>query len=80
MCAAISADGNVTQKEEEKKLNTELMYRDQRMWNMKYMIISVITGATGIETQGLKKNLTAIPGKHQYIYYEIIIIIIIIII
>jgi hypothetical protein len=41
------------------------MYRDQRMWNMKCMIIPVKTGATGIVSQGLKKNSTAIPGKHQ---------------
>jgi hypothetical protein len=31
------------------------------MWNMKWMIISVITGAT----KGLKKSLKAIPGKHS---------------
>ena len=41
------------------------MYRDQRMWNMKCMIIPVITGATGIITQVLKKNSKAMPGKHQ---------------
>jgi hypothetical protein len=41
------------------------MYRDQRMWNMKRMIIPLITGATGIVTQVLKKNSTAIPGNHQ---------------
>jgi hypothetical protein len=29
------------------------------------MIIPVITGATGIVTKGLKKNLEAIPGKHS---------------
>jgi hypothetical protein len=33
------------------------------MWNMKYVIIPVITGATEIVTRGLKKNLEAIPGK-----------------
>jgi hypothetical protein len=41
------------------------MNRDQRMWNMTCMVIPVITGATGIVTQGLKKNSTAIPVKHQ---------------
>jgi hypothetical protein len=33
------------------------------MWNMKCMIIPVLIGATGIITEGLKKNLEAIPGK-----------------
>jgi hypothetical protein len=37
----------------------------QRMWNMKCMIIPVITGVTGIVTKGLKKHLQAIPGKHS---------------
>jgi hypothetical protein len=35
------------------------------MWNMKCMIISVVTGATGIVTKGLKKNLEAVPAKHS---------------
>jgi hypothetical protein len=35
------------------------------MWNIKFMIIAVITGATGIVTKGLKKNLEAIPGKYS---------------
>jgi hypothetical protein len=34
------------------------------MWNTKCMIIPVITGATGIATRGLKKNLEAIPEKY----------------
>ena len=29
------------------------------------MIIPVITGATGIVTRSLKKNLEAVPGKHS---------------
>jgi hypothetical protein len=33
------------------------------MWNKKCMIIPVITGATGIVTKGLKKNLEAIYRK-----------------
>ena len=37
----------------------------KRMWNMKCIIIPVVTGATGIVTKGLKKNLAAIPGKHS---------------
>ena len=32
---------------------------------MKYMIIPVITAATGTVTKGVKKNLKAIPGKHS---------------
>ena len=36
----------------------------QHMWNVKYMIIPVIIGATGIVTESLKKNLDAIPEKH----------------
>jgi len=35
------------------------------MWNIKCMIIPVITGANGITTEGLKKVLKAIPGKHS---------------
>jgi hypothetical protein len=32
---------------------------------MKCVIIPVTVGATGIVTQGLKKNLEAIQGKHS---------------
>jgi hypothetical protein len=35
------------------------------MWNMKCMIIPVRTGATGIVTKGVRKNLEAIPAKHS---------------
>jgi hypothetical protein len=31
---------------------------------MKCMIVPVITGATGIVTRVLKKNVEAIPGKY----------------
>jgi hypothetical protein len=37
----------------------------QRMWNLKYTIIPVIIGTTGIVTKSLRKNLEAIPGKHS---------------
>ena len=37
----------------------------QQMWNMKCMIVWVITGATGIITKGLKKNVEIISGKHS---------------
>jgi hypothetical protein len=33
------------------------------MWNIKCFVIPVITGATGIVTKGLKKNVETIPGK-----------------
>jgi hypothetical protein len=35
------------------------------MWNMKCLVIPVITGATGIVTIVLKKYLETIPGKHS---------------
>jgi hypothetical protein len=33
----------------------------QRMWNM----IRVVSGATGMVTKGLRKNLEAMQGKHS---------------
>jgi hypothetical protein len=36
----------------------------QRMWNIRYMVIPVIIGATGIVTKGLMKNVVAILGKY----------------
>ena len=35
------------------------------MWNMKCMITSVISGATRIVTEGLRKHLEAVPGKQS---------------
>jgi hypothetical protein len=35
------------------------------VWNLKYTIIPVIIGATGIVTRSLRKNLEFIPGKHS---------------
>ena len=35
------------------------------MWNPKSKILPVITGANGIVTKVLKKNLEAIPEKHS---------------
>jgi hypothetical protein len=43
----------------------EFMYREKQIWNMKFMILSVIIRAAGIVTKGLKKNLETIPGKHS---------------
>jgi hypothetical protein len=41
------------------------MYRDKGMWNLKYKIIPVINGATGMVIKCLRKNVEAIPGKHS---------------
>jgi hypothetical protein len=35
------------------------------MWNIKCINIPIITGATGIVTEVLKKNLEAVPRKHS---------------
>jgi hypothetical protein len=35
------------------------------MCNLKYTIIPVIIGATGIVTRSLKKSLEVVPGKHS---------------
>jgi len=63
---AIPTNRNVVQKEAEKKLKYKsLCIEIQRMWNLKYTIIPVIIGATGIVTRSLKKNLEAVPGIHS---------------
>ena len=63
---AITTDRNVVQKEPEKKLKYKsLCIEIQRMWNLKCTIIPVITGATGIVTRSLRKNLEAVAGKHR---------------
>jgi hypothetical protein len=60
---AIPADRNVVRKEAEKKLKYKILGIEvQRMWNLKCTIIPVITGATGMITESLTKNLEAIPG------------------
>jgi hypothetical protein len=54
------------QKEAEKRLKYKsLCIEMQQMWNMKYMMILIIIGATGIVTVGFKKNLEAMLGKHS---------------
>jgi hypothetical protein len=66
MDVAIPADRNVVQKEAEKILKYKsLCIEIQRMWRMKCMIIPAVTGATGVVTKGLRKNLEATPGKHS---------------
>jgi len=60
------ADRNVVQKEAEKKLKYQsLCIERQRMWNLKCTIVPVLTGATGIATRRLRKNLETVPGKHS---------------
>jgi hypothetical protein len=62
---AIPADRNVVQKEVEKRLKYKSLCTEIRMWNLKCTIISVITGATGMVTRSLRKNLEAEPGKRS---------------
>ena len=63
---AIQEDRNVIQNGAKKKLKYRgLCVEIKRMWNIKCMIIPIITGATGIVTKVLKKHLEAIPGKHS---------------
>jgi hypothetical protein len=63
---AIPSDRNVIQKESKKKLKYKnLSIEIQRTRNMKYFVIPVITGATGIVTRGLKKYQETITGKHS---------------
>jgi hypothetical protein len=63
---AIPSDMNAIQKESENKLKCKnLNIEIQRMWNMKFFVIPVIIGATRIITNGLKKYLETIPGKHS---------------
>jgi hypothetical protein len=57
---AISADRNVIKNEAEK-----IRYKGSQMWDMKYMIILVIIGATGVVAKGLKENLEAIKRKYS---------------
>jgi hypothetical protein len=53
----ISSDRNVIKKEAEKKLKYKNLNKEiQRMWNMKCFVTSVIIGAMGIVSKGLKKS------------------------
>jgi hypothetical protein len=63
---AIPSDTNVLQKEAENKLKYKnLSIEIQRMRNMKYFVIPVITGATGIVSKSLQKYLETRPGQHS---------------
>jgi hypothetical protein len=60
---AIPSDRNVVNKEAEKKLKYKNLSIE--IWNMKCLVIPVVTGATGSVTKGLKKYPETIPGKHS---------------
>jgi hypothetical protein len=64
---AVPADRNLAHKEAEKELKYKSYVQTEieRVWSMQCMIVSVITGATGTVTNGLKINVEAIPGKHS---------------
>ena len=63
---AISTNRNTAQKEAKKKLKYKsLCIAIQRMWNLKWPIVPVIIGATGVVTRSLRKNVEAVPGKHS---------------
>jgi len=61
---AIPADRNVLQKEAEEKLKyNSLCTETQRMWNLKYTIIPLISGAN----KRFWENSEAVPEKNiQY--------------
>jgi 23S rRNA pseudoU1915 N3-methylase RlmH len=62
----ITADRNAVQKKAGKKLKYKSFCTEiKRMWNLKGEIITVIIGATGLVTKGLRKNLEAMPEKHS---------------
>jgi exo-beta-1,3-glucanase (GH17 family) len=52
---------NVIQKEAEKIL----IYKIQRVWDVKTNAIPVIIGATGTISKSLRKYLSNVPGKHK---------------
>jgi hypothetical protein len=71
MDVAVPSDRNAIHKESEKKLkHKNLSIEIQRMWNMKCFVITVISGATGIVTKGLKKIWKKYQESIQYILYK----------
>ena len=62
--------GNTRREKCAKRSGKKLKYKSlcleiQRMWNLKCTIVPVITGATGIVTRSIRKNLEAVPGRHS---------------
>jgi len=62
---AIPADKNVVQKETMNLKYKSLCVELQRLWNLKYTIVSVIFGATGILTRRLTIKLEGVPVIHS---------------
>ena len=63
---AISGDRNVIKKEAEKILKYKyLTIEIQSMWNVKTVVIPVVTGATGTILKSFRKYVSNIPGKHE---------------
>jgi hypothetical protein len=63
---AIPGDRNVIKKEAEKILKyKDLIIEIQRMWNVKTMVIPIITGATGTISKSFRKYVSTIPGNHD---------------
>jgi len=62
---AINGDRNVVKKEAEKILNyKDLITEIQHMWNVKAIVMLVITGATGTISKLLRQYLNNVPGKY----------------
>jgi len=54
------------ERQQERNSNTGVVSLEiQRMWYTKCAVILEIIGATGIVTEGLQKNVEAIPGEHH---------------
>ena len=63
---AISGDRNVIKKEAGKILKyKDFIIEIQRMWNLKTIVIPVITGATGTISKSLRQYLNSVPGKQK---------------
>jgi hypothetical protein len=63
---AISGDGNVIKKGNEKILKYKyLTIETQRMWNVKTKEIPIIIGANGTISKSFRKYISNIPVKHD---------------
>jgi hypothetical protein len=61
---------NVIHSEAEKKFKYKYISIEfQRIWNKKFLIVPVITGATGIVSRSLK-NLEITAGQHSIDFRE----------